>query len=224
MKCHTKCHISKAGVYMRPIFISSHAPYNIYIRHIHNRAFYYVRFWNETEKRWFKTRSTGVSADGKRQRLPQADAVAKELLNTIQYTGNTADRNFIDYITLFWSSNSEYLKAKESSNGKPLSSLYVLQNEAAIKRHIKPYKPFQKLCVSELTASGIERWKVWSIKQGIGTRTINFTYQTMSVPIHWLYTHGELSKDPFSAVHKVKDSPKEKGILSRSEIQKLFST
>jgi hypothetical protein len=142
---------------MRPIFISSHAPYNIYIQHIHNRSLYYVRFWNETEKRWFKTRSTGVPADGKRQRILQADAVAKELLNTIQYTGNMADKNFIDYITLFWSSNSEYLKAKESSNGKPLSSLYILQNEAAIKRHVRPYKPLQNLHVSELTASIIER-------------------------------------------------------------------
>jgi hypothetical protein len=45
-------------------------------------------------------------------------AVAKELLQTVQYTGNTADGNFIEFISSFWLPDSEYLKAKESVNGK----------------------------------------------------------------------------------------------------------
>jgi integrase len=210
---------------MRPIFISSHSQYGLIKRQLKDGSqWYYVRFWNETEKRWFKTRATGVPADGKRQRLTQADAVAKELLQTVQYTGNTADGNFIEFISSFWLPDSEYLKAKESVNGKPFSALYVLQNGNAIRLHVMPYKPFRNIRISELTASVIERWKVWAIKQGIGSRSINFAFQAMSVPIRWLYAHGELAADPFRAVHKVKDVPKEKGVLSRTEVQKLFTT
>lgn len=208
---------------MRPIFVSSHAQFNIYPRKVHNSVFYYVRFWNESEKRWFKTRSTGVVVDGKKQRKAEAIAVAQELLKTIQYTGTTADGKFIDFLTSFWLPDSEYLKAKESVNGTPLSVLYIQQNKDSIRRHVQTYKPFQNIRVSELTPSAIERWKVWSIKQGVGSRTINFAYQAMSVPVRWLYAHGELSTEPFRAVHKVKDVPKEKGVLTREEVQNLFS-
>lgn len=208
---------------MRPIFVSSHSQYNIYPRKIHNVTLYYVRFWNESEKRWFKTRSTGVPADGKKQRQLEAVAVALELLKKIQYTGNTADGKFIDFISSFWLPDSEYLKSKESVNGKSLSRLYVLQNSNAIRLHVKPYKPFQNIRISELTASAIERWKVWAVKQGFGSRSINFAFQAMSVPVRWLYAHGEVPSDPFSAVHKVKDTPKEKGVLSRAEVRKLYS-
>jgi integrase len=208
---------------MRPIFVSSHAQYNLYPRKIRNVTLYYVRFWNESEKRWFKTRSTGVPVDGKKQRRLEATAVAMEMLKSIQYTGNTADGKFIDFISSFWLPDSEYLKAKESDNGKPLSAKYIKCSADSIRLHVKLYKPFQNIRISELTASAIERWKVWAIKQGFGSRSINFAFQAMSVPVRWLYAHGELAADPFRAVHKVKDTPKEKGVLSRAEVQKLFS-
>jgi len=67
---------------MRPIFISSHSQYGLIKRQLKDGSqWYYVRFWNESEKRWFKTRSTGISVNdpnGKQKAIEKVELYLSE--------------------------------------------------------------------------------------------------------------------------------------------------
>ena len=56
----------------------SHAQYGLIKRQLKDGSqLYYVRFWNESGKRWFKTRSTGVPVTEPKEK---AIEIAKEML------------------------------------------------------------------------------------------------------------------------------------------------
>lgn len=195
------------------------SPFSLYEKQLKSGAVWYARFYNSVTQKYSITRSTGVPCTSKKGRKREAFRVASEMVEKICLKKTPF---FLDFLKSFWKENSSYLKSKRLLEKKPLSTYYVESNRAGIEKHVKPYKQFSKLLLSDLKPGIFEDWKIWMIEKGVGTRRVNAVLQAMSVPVRNAVSRGELKTDPFSTVKKVSYTPKEKGILSNEEVEKLL--
>ncbi len=195
------------------------SPFSLYVKKLKSGPFWYARFYNPTTNEYSISRSTGVPCVGQQGNKRRANRVASEMVEELCLEKSPF---LIDYLEAFWKEGSPYLKYKRLVEKKPLSAYYVKLNANGIKNHVKPYKPFLKLLVSDLRPGIIEDWKVWALERGTGTRRVNSVMQAISVAIRYAVSRGDLKADPFLSVKKVTDIPKEKGILNNEEVGKLI--
>jgi hypothetical protein len=72
----------------------------------------------------------------------------------------------LDYISDFWSLNSDYVKDYALTEDQPHSGKYLIDNEAVFRLHLKPYEPFQNIPVGELRSEHIRAWMRWAKDNG----------------------------------------------------------
>lgn len=196
--------------------------YSLFKKNLKNGQFWYARFYNEETKSYSLSRSTGIKCTGKNQKKKQAQEKAMEMLEELSLT---KDIYLVDYVLSFWNENSQYAKMKKLSENKPLSKAYIKLCNEAVKKHIATYKPFKKLLISKLTSGKLEDWKLWALENKAGKEQINTTLKAIRVPIRYLLSRGDIDiKDPFKNVKNVNTTPKEKGILTNEEVQRLLNT
>jgi len=183
---------------------------------------WYVRFWNEKVQRYSVTRSTGVIAEGKKERQREAELKANEMLSEIRFEMDAADRPLLSYLKDFWKPDSPYVKECANIRKKPLSAYYVRQNSVNVNFHIKPFSGFNKITLRNLTSGLIKDWMAWAVDNKISARTINSVLSTMRVAVHYAVDREELNRDPFRNIKEVPDTPKDKGILFPEERVKLI--
>ncbi|MDR0464521.1 MAG: hypothetical protein LBG94_05310, partial [Treponema sp.] len=63
---------------MRPI--NARKPFTLFKKETKSRTVWYARFWDETALRYAITRSTGIIAEGKKQRRYEAEQAAWNIL------------------------------------------------------------------------------------------------------------------------------------------------
>jgi len=193
-------------------------PFSLYRKNSrHGPDVWYVRFWDENAQKFSKTRSTGVLVVGKRQRRPEADAVARDLLASINFTPKPKGPLFLDYVEAFWTPESSYVREKALVAKKPLTNAYVKMSRESLILHARPFARFQGLLLTDLNAGHIRDWVQWKAEAGLGPRWINATLQTMRVAVRQAFQREELPKDPFEFVRPATDWPKAKGILNQTE-------
>jgi len=93
---------------------------------------WYARYWNEKAQKYTVARSTGIIAEGKKERRREAELRAKEMLSEIRFETDAADCLFISYLENFWKPDSLYVKEQTTLKKKPLSAYYVQQNEVNV--------------------------------------------------------------------------------------------
>jgi len=184
---------------------------------------WFARFWDADSRCYAVTRSTGVLAEGKRERKAEAQAVARAMLPSIHFTPTVADRLFVDYVEEFWTPSSPYVIERALVLKRPLSAGYVKMNHDDVGRHIRPYTPFKKLALKDLKPGHIRDWMSWAAAGGMGTRRINMALQAMRVAVRYAIEREELDRDPFLKVKPAHDEPKEKGVLTPAEVGKLIA-
>jgi integrase len=195
--------------------------YSLYKKKLKNGYVWYVKFYNPSTKTYSITRSTGIQCAGKTQKKKQAQIKAQEMLKELDLNKPIY---LIDYVQSFWKKNSQYEKLKRLSENKPLSPDYIKLMSNTIIKHVLPYKPLSKILLTDLTAGIIEDWKLWALEKGTGREQLNTTLKALKVPVRYLISRGDLNIiDPFNRVKNVTVTPKEKGILTRPEIQNLLS-
>jgi integrase len=184
---------------------------------------WYVRFWNEKEKKYTLTRSTGILAEGKKERKREAELKAKEILSKIRFETDAADRPLLSYLEDFWKPDSPYVKEQANLRKKPLSAYYVHQNAVNVRLHIKPFVKFKEITLRELTAGFIKDWMSWMADNSHSGRTINSVLSTMRVAVNYAVELEELDRSPFRNIKEAADNPKEKGVLTFAERRKLIN-
>jgi integrase len=185
---------------------------------------WYVRFWNEKVQKYTETRSTGIIAEGKKERRREAELKAKEMLSEIRFEMEAADRPFVSYLEDFWKPTSPYVKEQATLRKKPLSTYYVHQNAVNIRLHVKPFSKFKKITLRELTSGLIKDWMSWAVDKEISARTINSVLSSMRVAVNYAVEREELDRSPFRNVKEAVDNPKDKGVLTFAERAKLIHT
>ncbi|MCL2481076.1 MAG: hypothetical protein FWF38_05145 [Spirochaetaceae bacterium] len=96
--------------------IKSRKPFTLFKKKTQNGLIWYVRFWNETSHKYDIARSTGIIAEGKKQRRYEAEQIAREIFSEIQIK-HPQKETFIQYLENVWTQNSSYIK--ETGQSQP---------------------------------------------------------------------------------------------------------
>ena len=100
--------LSGEGIDMRPS--KTRKPFTLYKKETKSGAVWYARFWDATVRRYAITRSTGVLAEGKRQRRYEAEQAARSMLPSILFLLTAPEKSFIQYVADFWLPDSPYVR------------------------------------------------------------------------------------------------------------------
>jgi integrase len=188
-----------------------------------NGLTWYVRFWDNKAREYTVFCSTGILAEGKKERKREAKMKAQEMLKGIRFETEVADRSLVSYLEDFWKSDAPYVKECATIRKKPLSAYYVHQNAVNVSLHIKPCPGLNKITLRNLTAGIIRDWMTWAADKKLSGRTINSALSTMRVAVHYVVDREELGRDTFRNVKEAVDNPKEKGVLQPYERAKLIN-
>jgi integrase len=225
-------------------------PFTLYKEQTKSGIFWYARFWDDAFQKYKHSRSTGVLVEGKKERRYEAEEAAKKLYvdflvaksKVPQATPNSqqkktvADTPLIEYLTNFWTPNSEYATFKRDVKKKPLTPGYIDMNHDDVRRHVEPYPGFYGVTVGSLNKAILKKWLIWlagrkiirhkkdgTIIEGgtITGRRANIVIQAVRVAIRWAVDNEEITIDPFRKLGEVTETEKEKGVLTFEERQKL---
>lgn len=208
---------------MRPGISKKHSPYNLYKKpQPQGPAIWYARFWDKVKGKYGATRSTGILAEGKKERRSEAEEAARSMLPSIHFEPSPADVLFLDYVASFWTPESPYVKEKALVAKRPLADYYVSMNHDDVKRHLEPFDGFRGILLRELTTGDVLDWQAWAVKKGLKARRINAITSSMRVAVRYAVRRGNLDRDPFRGVGEALETPREKGILSPVEVSNLI--
>jgi hypothetical protein len=93
---------------MRPL--KPHAPYCVYRKKIKTGYFWYIRFWDETSRKYAYIRSTGIPVKGQGGGRHDAEEAARDMLKTIRFTPEATDKLLVQYAADFWTPDSPYVR------------------------------------------------------------------------------------------------------------------
>jgi integrase len=201
-----------------------HSPFSL-VKHLQRDGSFvwYARFWDESNQRYSKTRTTEILVEGKKERRDEALTVALQMLPTISFSPPAPKKKFLDYVADFWTSESPYVRERALVLKKPLSAYYIKMNHADVKRHLVPFAAFSHLTLEQLKPSHIRDWMIWAAEKGLGPHRINAIVSSMRVAVRYAVSREDLNRDPFLHIKEATESPKEKGVLIPGEILKLIN-
>jgi len=185
---------------------------------------WYARFWDAKAGRYAAKRSTGVMAEGKRERRREAEAKAREMLAGIRFDTEVADTPFVEYVENFWKPGSPYVKECAMTRNPPLSATHLKDNAASVRLYIKPFPKFNGARLRDVTAGLVRDWMAWAMDNGMSARTINKAICTMRTAARYAVSREDIEKDPFRAIKKAVESPKEKEIVTFAERAALLKS
>jgi integrase len=200
---------------------TKHAHYSLYKKRIGTRDYWYVRYWDEREKRYAVHRSTGIEASGKKGRRAEAEQIALDMLPTISF--RTSDLTLIQYIEKFWQLDSPYFREHEKIYDHKLSAYYSKSRLDVIRLHVVPYPPFSHIGIEKLTAGLIRDWMLWLAERGVSGSRINRAMQALRVPLRYAIERDEAKADPFTKIRPAHEKHQERGVLTRNEVGALIN-
>lgn len=198
-----------------------HTPYSLFTRTSKKtgKTSWYARFWDEEAQRFICTRALHVPFAGRRNGRDLAAQAAQVLVTKMK---KESDPLLVEFLTAFWAPGSRYIRSREIVDQKPLSLDYLDHNRRAIQLYIAPYPGFKSLRLSKLKAGIVKDWQLWAMEHGATPRSCNIALQALRVPIRDAVMRGEIPADPLAIVKKVPEHPRERGVLSITEINALI--
>jgi hypothetical protein len=112
-----------------------------------SRWYWYVRHWDEHQKRYAAHRSTGVEAARKKERRSEAERIALEIFPSVCF--DSSRTTMLEYLASFWKTDSLYFRKAEMIRGRKLSAYYT-KSHAVARLHIAVYPGFRALGLGKL--------------------------------------------------------------------------
>jgi hypothetical protein len=72
-----------------------------------------------------------------------------------------ADIPLIQYLTDFWTPDSEYAQYKRNVKKKPLTPGYIEMNHEDVRRHVEPFPGFDGVTAESLNKAILKKWLIW---------------------------------------------------------------
>jgi integrase len=201
--------------------MKKHAHYSLYRKRVGTRDYWYVRYWDEREKRYSVHRSTGIEAAGKKGRRAEAEKIAMEMLPSVCF--NATSLAMVQYVRKFWQEDSPYFREHEKVYGHKLSAYYSKSHLDVIRLHVEPYPPFARIGIEKLTAGLVRDWMLWLAERGVSGIRINRAMQAIRVPLRYAIERDEAKADPFTKIKPAHETRREKGVLTKNEVFSLIS-
>jgi len=130
---------------------------------------WHARFWDESLKKYAHSKTTGVLVEGKKEQRREAEDAAKKLYEEyitqlkeaetkgiVHSTFKTPNKQtvsntpLVEYLSDFWSAESDYVKFNRDVKHKPLSTAYIKNNYNDVRRHVEPFEGFECITVGSL--------------------------------------------------------------------------
>ncbi|HNY21107.1 MAG TPA: site-specific integrase [Treponemataceae bacterium] len=203
---------------------NNHSAYSLYKKPSKDGLpVWYARFWDGVSQRYAVTRSTGVIAEGKRERKPEADQMARKMLGDIKFRVTLGDMLFTDFLRDFWREDSKYAREHALVYKKPLSKAYIRIARGSIDLYVVPYSKFKNMILDELTPASIRDWMTWAAEKGLSGKRINTVFEAMRVAVRWAYMREEIPHNPFALIKKAYHECRERGVLTPQEAIRIIS-
>ena len=166
----------------------------------------------------------GIKDRTKITRKQEAAIITQKALDAGVVRFDEKNPLFIEYVKEFWDfDNSSYIKRQNFKQTGSIGIDYVSNMLGTFKKNAVPLLP-SKLKLSEVTTAHIENLVDHWIDEGIlAPATISQVLKSISVPLREAARLGKIHYNPMLAVDTISGKTKERGILTDSEVQQLFS-
>ena len=127
------------------------------------------------------------------------------------------------YFTQFWAEGSTYLAAK-SEAGKPLSRMYIHNQQSAVTRFAAEYPPFQRTPVKSASLILFESFRDHLRTKGVTANTRNAALNALRSPVSWAQKRGLVDVPfDFSGIERPKTTYRKRGVLTSAEVAKIVA-
>jgi hypothetical protein len=130
--------------------LKPHAPYCIYRKQTKTGYFWYVRYWDETSRRYAYIRSTGIPVKGRGGGRHDAEKAARDMLPHILAMTISPKKPLLRYVAEFWLPDFLYVREHAQVKKKPLSSAYVRLHHEDVRRHLESFPSFRGVTLHTL--------------------------------------------------------------------------
>lgn len=188
----------------------AHSPFSVFKRTSVDKrtgkksAKYYARFFDD---------------DGSivRSRVLKATTATKAALEAKGYAdagaGASGDPLVCELVMAAWLEGSAFLRRRKCS------PVYVRTNATVFARHYAA--GLESVRISRLTPARVEKVMNKLLEAGIGTRTVNYGRQALTVVVAD-YARANRIPNPLQYLWKPVDEPRERGVLSPEEIGRII--
>jgi integrase len=166
--------------------------------------------------------NTGIIQKGEKH---EDDEIVKLFFTQVTNRQMSSAEGLVDYLYRFWDWNGDYVKGRLERK-KTIGKRYVDDCRAKIQRHIEPF--FKDTLLCDVTTESLENFMM-SIprrdsdpKNGYARKTINLIMKTIMKPLREATRKGILMKNPANGIELLADDDRERGILTPSELERLF--
>jgi len=147
---------------------------------------------------------------------------AARLADTLLREGviaKASNPNALEYLQDFWTAKSDYVRGR-ALRGIVLSKQYLDISRSILNKHVSPYIKGKKLL--DLNADFIEDLILDLSTKGIKPRTVNAAIACIRVPMRYFCKRNRVL-NPMGSVEMLTENPRERGILSIAELQKVIA-
>ena len=164
---------------------------------------------------WYQT----VTGTPQKPPSPRSRSPLQKLKTPSPLSSHQDDPCVMDFLLEFWQKDSQYAKGRKL-RGKSLSLQYVESNHHALRNHAAPL--LGEIRLSEFTPLLFEKLLLTLAESGAGARTINKIRQAILVAVGNYY-RLQYMPNPLTCIERVHEIPKERGILTKKEIQGIVA-
>jgi len=125
----------------------------------------------------------------------------------------------LDYLRAFWTRDSDYVKGR-ALRGVVISDKYLYENQRTIESLLSAHLEGRRLL--EIDPGFLEGLVLALSRAGTGPRRVNIALQTIRVPFAYFCRINRIA-NALPTVEKVREKPKERGILSAVEVGKIIA-
>jgi integrase len=191
---------------------------------------YYAAFWSEEGGDYIGRRSVGSLLAELPVRIPAtptskagARAIVEAWLADHAPGHRSSPILAVDYLDEFWTEGGDYATGK-TARGKGLSSQYLYNNRAWIKKYVRPYLEGQgrKITLGRLTAAHIEGLAMHLYSLELSTKTANGIMAAVSSALAEAERLGKIRDNPARRVERLAEEDYIRQPLSIAECRAFF--
>jgi integrase len=198
------------------------------------RNYWYAYFPDESDQDKVTIKSVealrkmlGVTDRTPITRKQEATVITQRAVDAGLIEVDEKDPLFVDYVSNFWDfENSDYIRRKnlKNSGSVAIGPDYAKNIQGTFNKHAEGLFP-AKLKLSDVTTAHLEDAINQLIDDGVlSMASIQRVVQAMAVPLKEAAKIKRIPFNPMSAVDPISSKPKERGILTGSEMVSLFTS
>ena len=141
----------------------------------------------------------------------------------------TTEKTLIEFLNDFWDYEKSFYVQEKKAHGQQITKNYCNDMKRHVKNYWKPY--FNDLPLNDLTRQKLKEFGLYLSKTGqikkpkkrLSVSLINNVLKVGKTSLNYAFNNGQIQINPAANLMKFTGDTKRRGILTDSEVEKLFS-